>query len=56
MFIRRHRLHVAPDDVIGDEGGQVGGLVAAVLDVVQRRGADLQAVLVDPAYHSVTCA
>ena len=42
----RHRLHVAADDVIGDEVGQFRGLVAAMLDVVERRRADLQTVLV----------
>ena len=42
MFSRAHRLEVAADDAIGDERGDVGGVVAAVLDVVQRRGADLQ--------------
>ena len=34
----------------------LGGLVAAVLDRVQRRAADLQPLLVLPSYHSVTFA
>ena len=41
-----HRVEVFPDDAIGDEAGEVGGRIAAVLDVVQRRGADLEPLLV----------
>ena len=37
---------MAPDDAIGDEGGDVGVLVAAMLDVVERLRPDLQASLV----------
>jgi hypothetical protein len=36
----RHRLEMAADDAVGDEGGDVGVVVAAVLDVVERLGAD----------------
>ena len=36
----------SPDDAVGDEGGDLGVLVAAVLDVVQRVGARLQPLLV----------
>ena len=42
----RHRQQVAADDAVGDEGGHLRGLVAAVLDVVQRVGAVLQPRLV----------
>ena len=41
-----HRLQVAADDAVGDERGEVGRRVAAVLDVVQRRRADLEPRLV----------
>ena len=41
-----HRLQMGADDAIGDEGCHLGGLVAAVLDVVQRGAPDLQAFLV----------
>ena len=42
----RHRLQVAADDPIGDEGADIGGFVSAMLDVVQRLGAVLQPILV----------
>ena len=42
----RHRLEMAPDDAVGDQLGDGRRLVAAVLDVVQRRRADAQTVLV----------
>ena len=32
----RHRLQMASDDPVGDEGGDLGVLVAAMLDVVER--------------------
>ena len=38
----RHRLQVGANDTIGDERGHRGVLVAAVLDVVQRVGTQLQ--------------
>ena len=41
-----HRLQVAADDAVGDERGEVGRRVAAVLDVVERRRADLEPRLV----------
>ena len=42
----RHRFEMPADDAVGDQLGDGRRLVAAVLDVVQRRGADAQAVLV----------
>ena len=42
----RHRAQVAADDAVGDERGDLGILVAAVLDVVQRVGPNLQPLLV----------
>ena len=49
-----HRFEVAPDDPVGDEGGEVCRLVAPVLDLVQRRGANLEAafVLLVPLRHA----
>ena len=41
-----HRLQVPADDGVGDEGAELGGLVAAVLDVVQRTLAQLEMRLV----------
>ena len=43
-----HRLQVAPDDAVGDEGGGFGVVVPAVLDVVQGLGANRQPLLVLP--------
>ena len=42
----RHRLQVRADDAIDDERADRGGVVAAVLEVVQRRGADREPRLV----------
>ena len=42
----RHRLQVAADDAVGDEGGDLGVLVAAMLDVVERVGPRFQPFLV----------
>ena len=42
----RHRFEMAADDAIGDQLGDGRGLIAAVLDVVQRRRADAQSILV----------
>ena len=42
----RHRLQVRADDGIGDERGEARRGIDAVLDVVERCGADLQALLV----------
>ena len=42
----RHRGQMAAHDAVGDEGRDVGVLVAAVLDVVQGRGAHRQPLLV----------
>ena len=42
----RHRLQMASDDAIGDELGDERRVASAVLDVVQRRGADLQSLFV----------
>ena len=41
-----HRSKMAADDVIGDEAGHFGGGVAALLDVMERGGPDLQPLLV----------
>src|SRR5688572_1801214 len=43
----RHRLQMAANDALGNEMRDLRGLIAAMLDVVQRSGAYLQAVLVD---------
>ncbi len=37
-----HRLEVAANDAVGDEGGEGGIIVAAAFDAVQRGGPDLQ--------------
>ncbi len=42
----RHRLQVGADHGVGDERGEARGRLDAVLDVVQRRGADRQTFLV----------
>ena len=42
----RHRLQVRVDNGVGDERGETGGGIDAVLDVVQGCRTDLQAVLV----------
>ena len=42
----RHRLQVAPDDAVGDELGDLGGIGSTVLDVVERCRAYLQPRLV----------
>ncbi len=49
-----HRFEVAPDDPVGDEGGEVRCVVAAVLDLVQRGGPNLEAglVLLVPLRHA----
>jgi hypothetical protein len=51
----RHRLQMAADDAVGDERGGRGIVVAAVLDVVQRRARTARRAL-SPSYHSVTRA
>ncbi len=41
-----HSFEMAPDDTIGDERGKFCRRIPAVLDFVQRRGSDLQPLLV----------
>ena len=50
----RHRRQVRAHDAVDDERAHRGGVVAAVLEVVQRRARGSASRLLSPSYHSVT--